>query len=230
MDYSSDQNISQIISSLSHELRTPLTILRSNLQLLKSNNLNLEPTIRAETFQLCEEALHSVTKFLDGIHFLNLANKQELRKNATVFQLDELVENVLNKRNTSFYQSDRIKIDPGFKQKQVCTDRDLLTKVLIHLLDNAYKFSAKEVLVKMNLENQHLTIEIEDQGVGIPPEETSLIFMPFYRCNNVKMLSGTGLGLSIAQKAIKCLDGEIEITSEIKKGTKVKLKILLDEC
>lgn len=230
MDYSSDQNISQIISSLSHELRTPLTILSSNLQLLKSTNLNLEATIRAETFQLCEEALNSVTKFLDGIHFLNLANKQELRKNPTVFNLDELIEEVLNKRNTSFYQSDRIKIEAGFKQMQVCTDRDLLTKVLIHILDNAYKFSAKEVIVKMNIENQYLIIEVEDQGVGIPLGETSLIFMPFYRCDNVKMLSGTGLGLSIAQKAIKCLDGEIEITSEIKKGTKVKLKILLDEC
>ena len=230
MDYSSDQNISQIISSLSHELRTPLTILSSNLQLLKSNNLNLEATIRAETFQLCEEALNSVTKFLDGIHFLNLANKQELRKNPTDFALEELVENVLNTRNTSFYQSERIKFEPGFKQKEVCTDQDLLTKVLIQILDNAYKFSAKEVIVKMNIEDQHLIIEVEDQGVGIPPEEMSLIFMPFYRCENVKMLSGTGLGLSIAQKAIKCLDGEIEITSAIKKGTMVKLKILSDEC
>ncbi len=230
MDYSSDQNISQIISSLSHELRTPLTILSSNLQLLKSNNLNLEATIRAETFQLCEEALNSVTKFLDGIHFLNLANKQELRKNSTIFELDELVENVLNKRNTSFYQSNRIKFEPGFKQKQVYTDQDLLTKVLSHILDNAYKFSAKEVIVRMNIEDQHLIIEVEDQGVGIPPEEMKLIFMPFYRCENVKMLSGTGLGLSIAQKSIKCLDGEIEITSTIKKGTKVKLKILSNEC
>ncbi|WP_082326618.1 sensor histidine kinase [Sunxiuqinia dokdonensis] len=230
MDYSSDQNISQIISSLSHELRTPLTILSSNLQLLKSNNLNLEATVRAETFQLCEEALNSVTKFLDGIHFLNLANKQELRAQPEVFELDQLVHNVLNKRNTSFYGSDRIQVDPGFKQKQVCTDQELLTKVLIHILDNAYKFSAKEVFVKMTVENQHLIIEVEDQGVGIPADEMSLIFMPFYRCENVKMLSGTGLGLSIAHKAIKCLNGEIEITSAIKKGTKVKLKILLDEC
>ena len=230
MDYSSDQNISQIISSLSHELRTPLTILSSNLQLLKSNNLNLEATVRAETFQLCEEALNSVTKFLDGIHFLNLANKQELRAQPEVVELDQLVHNVLNKRNTAFYGSERIQVDPGFKQKQVCTDQELLTKVLIHILDNAYKFSAKEVFVKMTAENQHLIIEVEDQGVGIPADEMSLIFMPFYRCENVKMLSGTGLGLSIAHKAIKCLNGEIEITSAIKKGTKVKLKILLDEC
>lgn len=230
MDYSSDQNISQIISSLSHELRTPLTILSSNLQLLKSNNLNLEATVRAETFQLCEEALNSVTKFLDGIHFLNLANKKELRKNASTFELDEMIETVLNKRNTSFYQSNRIKIEPGFKQKQVCTDKELLTKVLINILDNAYKFSAKEVIVKMNIENQHLIIKIEDQGVGIPPEEMSLIFMPFYRCENVKMLSGTGIGLSIAKKAVDCLDGELNITSKIKEGTKVKLKIRADEC
>jgi len=229
MDYSSDQNISQIISSLSHELRTPLTILSSNLQLLKSNNLDLEATIRAETFQLCEEALNSVTKFLDGIHFLNLANKQELRKNPTAFNLDELIQALVAKRNTAFHQSDRIRIETTFRDRQIVTDKELLTSILIHLLDNAYKFSAKEVIVKMNIENQHLIIEIEDQGVGIPPEEMTLIFMPFYRCENVKMLSGTGLGLSIAQKAIKCLDGEIEITSKLKEGTKVKLKILSDD-
>ncbi|MGQ7869167.1 sensor histidine kinase [Sunxiuqinia sp. sy24] len=229
MEYSSDQNIGQIISSLSHELRTPLTILSSNLQLLKTSNHSLEPTVREETFQLCEEALTAVTKFLDDIHFINLSNKNELKQNRQKVDISQLISNVLASKKTCFYKSNRIKVLSHSKQFFFKTDEALLAKIITNLLSNAYKFSTKEITLKLSNENNHLNIEIEDQGVGIPTDQLEFIFMPFYRCENVKMLSGTGLGLSVAKKAADCLNGEITIDSTLSKGTTVKLKILSDE-
>lgn len=230
MDYSSTQNISQIISSLSHELRTPITILSSNLQLLKNNDSKLDEEMRTETFQLCEEALKSVTNFLDGIHFLNLANKKELKRKDTPINLNQFIKKILNERNTLFYKSDRIKVMIDQQKIDFCTDELLLGKILTNLIENAYKFSAKDVLLTITNDRNFLDINIEDQGVGIPEDKLHSIFLPFFRCENVKMLSGTGLGLPIAQKATDCLGGEITITSTLSKGTKVKLKIPSNEC
>ncbi len=229
MEQSDSYNVKQIISSLSHELRTPLTILSSNLQLLKDHQFKLEEELRKETFQLCEEALHSVTHFLDDIHFLNIANKGELRKNSTKFSIDHMINYILNNHHTKFYHSPRIKTEIHLEDDSFLSDELLLSKAITNLLDNAYKFSGKEVWFKLTNADQCLTIEIEDQGAGIPDGEMDMIFMPFYRCNNVKMLSGSGLGLSITLQAINCLNGEIKIESTLTKGTKVKLKILSDE-
>ncbi|WP_299576955.1 HAMP domain-containing sensor histidine kinase [uncultured Sunxiuqinia sp.] len=229
MEYSSDQNIGQIISSLSHELRTPLTILSSNLQLLKSSNQNLDPILRAETFQLCEEALTAVSRFLDDIHFINLSNKNELKQTPQDVDINQLIAKVLESKNTCFYNSNRIHVFSPSEALVFKTDETLLTKVITNLLSNAYKFSAKEIALRVSNGANQLNIEIQDQGVGIPADQIEFIFMPFYRCENVKMLSGTGLGLSVAQKAANCLNGEIIIDSTLSKGTTAKLKILSDE-
>lgn len=231
MGYSASEDITQIISSLSHELRTPLTILSSNLQLLKQNNLNLEEEVKRETFQLCDEALISVTKFLNGIHFLNAANKKEIKKSVKIIRdIDELVQKILNDKTKSFCQSKRVFVDTNGLKHTICTDELLLSEIIANLLDNAYKFSSKDVFLRIKSEKDIIIIEIEDQGVGIPNDQISLIFNPFYRCDNVKMINGTGLGLSIVQQATECLNGEIKINSTLSKGTNVEIKIPSDEC
>ena len=227
--YSSDQDVGQIISSLSHELRTPLSIISSNLQLLKSNSLDLDSELRSETFLLCEEALASVTHFLDDIHLLNIANKGELKKKPTLININKLIEQIVNQPNTSYYKSNRIKVNANITKTLFYSDERLLNRIISGLLDNAFKFSAKEVTLTVMNDDRWLNIEIEDKGFGIPEEKIELIFKPFYRCENVKMINGSGLGLSIVQKAVECLNGKISIESIVSKNTKVKLKIPSDD-
>ena len=227
--YSPDQNIDQILSSLSHELRTPLSILSSNLQLLKHKD-ELDEDVRIETFQLFEEALASVTYFLNQIHFLNLSNKGELKKQSKTFNIEQLIEKVLSQPNTSFRNSNRIKIESNLQDENFCSDEALVSHILTGLLDNAFKFSIKEVNLHIFNNGNELEFIIEDQGVGIPGNEIDQVFKPFYRCENVKMINGTGLGLSIVKRSIDCLGGIISVESIVSKGTKFKLKIPADEC
>ena len=227
--YRNGQNTDQILSSLSHELRTPLSILSSNLQLLK-NNRNLDESIRLETFQLFEEALLSVNRLLDQIHFLNLANKGELKKSPSLVSVEELIDRLFDQPHPHYYKIDRIKLEKNLSNEKFCTDGLLLEKIISGLLDNAFKFSTKEILLSIADKDGNLTIEISDQGAGIPEQEIDHIFDPFYRCANVKMISGTGLGLSIVKKSLDCLNGSISVESMIAKGTNFKLKIPADEC
>ncbi|WP_321290200.1 HAMP domain-containing sensor histidine kinase [uncultured Sunxiuqinia sp.] len=229
MDYSSPQNIGQIISSLSHELRTPITILSSNLQLLKNKHLLMDEEMRSESFMLCEEALRSVTGFLEGIHFINLANKNEVQKNVSTIKTDEFIEKITNSKSSLFYKSDRIKISEHSHHTTFNSDEHLLIMAVTQLLDNAYKFSAKDVILTISSDDKFVNVTIEDSGVGIPKDKLESIFLPFYRCEEVKMISGIGLGLPIAQKAIERLNGTIEIKSSLSEGTKVEIKVPVNE-
>lgn len=219
----------QILSSLSHELRTPLAILSSNMQLLR-NVSDMEESMRMETFQLFEEALLSVNRLLDQIHFLNLANKGELRKNSNLFNIKEFIHKILDQPNTIYYKTNRIKLEENLRNENFCTDELLLAKIISSLLDNAFKFSTKEVVLSIFDDNEYLHLEISDYGAGIPKSEIEQVFEPFYRCENVKMITGTGLGLSIVEKSLECLNGNISVESMVAKGTNFKLKVPADEC
>ena len=223
-------NVNHIIGSLSHELRTPVAIISSNLQLLKSTNFDLDEDLRSETFSLCEEAVASVSSFLDDIQLLNSANKGELKKNPALFHVEDFIGQILNQPNTIFYQSDRIIVNITSGNPFFCTDEKLLNRIITGLIDNAFRFSLKKVTVSVLNNDDCLEFEISDEGHGIPADELELIYEPFYRCGNVKMISGNGLGLSIAEKVTACLKGNISINSVVSKGTEVRLIIPADNC
>jgi K+-sensing histidine kinase KdpD len=224
MEHPSRKDINQIISSLSHELRTPLSIISSNIQLLKENP-DLDDAVRSETFMLTEGAMAAVMRFLNDVQFVNFANKKELKSNPELFDVGQLVQEILNQTNAIFYQSDRVIVNIKSSDHLFFSDKVLLSRMITSLLDNAFRFSTKEVLLTIMNDRYQMIIEIEDQGYGIPHDQMDLIFTPFYRCDNVKMISGTGLGLAIVKGSLECLGGNIFVDSIVLKGTRVKLII-----
>jgi K+-sensing histidine kinase KdpD len=169
-------------------------------------------------------------RFLNDVQFVNFANKKELKSRPVSFDVKLLVDEILNQTNAIFYQSGRIIANINTSGQFFCSDKVLLSRIVTCLLDNAFKFSAKEVLLTVASSREQLVIEVKDQGYGIPNDQLGLIFTPFFRCDNVKMISGTGLGLSIVKGAVECLNGNIFIDSIVLKGTRVKLIIPSDGC
>ena len=68
---------------------------------------------------------------------------------------------------------------------------------------------------------EELRIVVRDLGIGIPETDLERIFLPFYRCENARLISGTGIGLALVKKLLDQMNGKILIRSEIKKGTEV---------
>ena len=99
-------------------------------------------------------------------------------------------------------------------------DQRLLTQVFTNLLTNAVKFSPPggTVTFRAHYEPDAMVFEIEDEGIGIPPDDLPHIFDDFFRAENVGDVSGTGLGLSIAQKVIAAHDGTIAAHSPYAEG------------
>lgn len=220
----------QIISLISHEMRTPLSIISSNVQLLKSFSFNLDDKMVNDTFMLCEEAISSLTKFIENIYFLNAAFKGEVRVSYSPVNLDSLIDELVKQVPNGEFNCSRIRVVKEIKKDPFFTDKILLKRCLSSLLINALNFSSEDVYLKVLSGENELVITLADQGIGIPSEEEELIFEPFKRCSNVKMISGCGIGLPIVKMCVELLKGSIDFTSKLNQGTKFIVKIRNHEC
>jgi len=121
--------------------------------------------------------------------------------------------------------NERIRLHDGEMNKAATVKANpyLLKIALKNIIDNACKYSEKEVDITLRQEDRHLVLEVKDQGIGIPPEEIEHIFQSFYRGSNTHDYAGQGIGLSLTQKIISAYNARLEISSEIEKGTKVRV-------
>jgi len=103
----------------------------------------------------------------------------------------------------------------------VCLDEKLLRQILINLLSNAIKYSPVSSTIKLEVafEGENLIFQIQDSGIGIPPETLQHLFESFHRGDNVGNIPGTGLGLAIVKKSIDLHDGQITVDSKVGTGT-----------
>jgi len=103
-------------------------------------------------------------------------------------------------------------------------DRDDIERAIGNLVDNALHYSKPEggeVRLRMTTTDEGVTIEVEDNGIGIPSEALGQIFTRFYRAENARQVDpgGTGLGLAITQQIVEQHGGHIEVSSTIGVGT-----------
>jgi signal transduction histidine kinase len=95
-------------------------------------------------------------------------------------------------------------------------------------MDNASKFSSDEVvLVEVGVAEGMLSIVVKDKGVGIPPDDIPKITQPFFRADNVRQIRGTGIGIPLCLRIIQIHDGELDVKSELNKGTVVTIRLPL---
>ncbi len=112
----------------------------------------------------------------------------------------------------------------------VQADRDRLAQILINLVDNAVKYTPRggRVTVRARpVAAARVAIAIEDTGVGIPAEDLPRITERFYRVDKARSreLGGTGLGLAIVKHLVAAHGGQLEIESEVERGTIVRVTL-----
>jgi signal transduction histidine kinase len=134
--------------------------------------------------------------------------------------LEELAETSIDelKRRTAG-DSKGISIEKEFQAglPRVLADPERIQRVLDNLLDNAYQYNLPEgrILVRMTSGENEVQVDIQDSGMGIPPQDQQSVFERFFRGENTLTLgvAGTGLGLSIVRNLIEMHNGRIWLTS-----------------
>ena len=110
-------------------------------------------------------------------------------------------------------------------------DPDRLQQVLLNLIENACKYSAPEAPVELALlaSEAELSIEVRDQGIGVPLEDQNRIFERFQRGSNAPAGEGSGLGLSVVRLLVEGMGGQVSLRSQLGKGSVFSLHLRLVE-
>jgi PAS domain S-box-containing protein len=218
-----------IISTISHEFRTPLTMILGSAQLLRSYGHNWSDEKKLKHFQRVEDCVQHMTQLLEDALFIGKAEAGELQFNPTQLDVKAMTQKIVEEFQGSLTSQQNgqgntlptIAVSVHGDNTQASLDENLMRQALTNLLSNALKFSPKGGIVRCELvvNSVQSIFRIQDEGIGIPPEDTERLFESFYRASNVGTIQGTGLGLAITKKCVDLHQGQITVESEVGVGT-----------
>ncbi|HVW91105.1 MAG TPA: HAMP domain-containing protein [Devosia sp.] len=227
---------SEFLANMSHELRTPLNSLLILSNLLAGNqqgNLNEKQVEFARTINSAGTDLLSLINDILDLSKIESGTVSIDIGEMPVAQLHQHVERTFRQIATDKGLGFTINVDPRLPPA-IRTDEKRLQQVILNLLSNAFKFTAKgEVSLDLSLvedgEAQSLAVAVKDTGIGIPADKQKLIFEAFQQADGTtsRKYGGTGLGLSISREIARLLDGEIRVESAPGKGSTFTLLVPL---
>lgn len=219
-----DQAKSEFLSIASHELRTPLTSIKGSLSLLRSG---IAGTLNDEASQLLAIAEIETDRLIRLINdLLDLAKIEAGRfplhpQWTSAQKLSDVTLQSLN----GFAEQAHVKLASRVENAfEIYIDGDRIQQVLTNLISNAIKFSPQNSTVEVAFvldSNQHVCVEVHDQGRGIAPDDQELIFQKFRQATSESnpLVKGTGLGLAIAKALVEEHGGEIGVRSVVGQGS-----------
>ena len=229
---------SRFLANMSHELRTPLNAVLGYAQVLKrSKNLTEKQVAALNTIHRSgEHLLTLITDILD----ISKIEAGKLMLELRDFSLPGMLRNLMemtriraDMKSISF----ETELDAELPY-MVSGDEKRLRQILLNLLGNAVKFTNEGTVtfratIGRNRGSETsltppLRFEIEDTGIGIPPEHLQQIFEPFQQVGDLRVQGeGTGLGLAISKQIVREMGGELQVWSQVGQGTCFGFEIML---
>jgi CheY-like chemotaxis protein len=220
------------LASLNHEIRTPLSGILGMADLLLETNLDDEQKEYVNAARLCAESLFEI---LNATLEFSALEAGHLSLDESEFSLRDLIESTLAQQALKA-ESKGLKIrasyDAGLPETMV-GDAPRLRQLLGHFMANAIKFThtggVELRVVRDARADDILKIEVEDTGIGIPPDQMDRIFESFRQVDSglSRMYPGLGLGLALARKLASLMQGEISVQSRPGQGSTFTLRVPL---
>ncbi|MGB3532384.1 MAG: ATP-binding protein [Microcoleaceae cyanobacterium] len=208
-------------SMASHDLRTPISIIKISAHLLQDYNQLMSEDKRHRHLERIQKATDSLNQLLEDILTLAHSESYQTTFNPAALDIVSFCQDLVESMQISYCDRYTIRFQHDGDCTPACLDEKLLWHLLNNLLSNAVKYSPKGGLIELRLIAQDETIcfQVEDQGIGISPEDQQNLFKPFFRAANVGTVPGTGLGLAIVQRSVELHGGQLQVESTLGQGT-----------
>lgn len=225
-----DESRQEFVSNVSHELKTPLTSMK-----VLADSLNAQENVPVELYQefmldIADE-IDRENKIINDLLSLVKMDKTSSDLNVETVDINQMIEAILKRLKPIADQKDIDLIYESVREVNAEVDEVKLTLAISNLVENGIKYNKEHGYVKVRLDADHqfFTIDVEDNGIGIPQESIEHIFERFYRVDksHSTKIGGTGLGLAITRNAILMHRGAIKVESKQESGTTFSVKIPL---
>jgi signal transduction histidine kinase len=219
---------SALIANVSHELRTPLSMIRMGAETLK-RGAQLPEKDRADIQEsMLREVLH-LSHLVENV--LDVARLSKSAQPLVFNPVDpvDLVESVVASyeswiRSKGF----ELEVDIDAAPEEQLWDREAVSRALLNLIDNAVKYSGerKRLRIRLAEDEEAVSIEVQDEGIGIQDAELEKIFEPYYRAqfSDTQTRRGAGLGLTLVQQIVHSHGGTIDVDSIPGEGSVFRLR------
>lgn len=224
-----NETLKRFLATFSHELRAPLNAIVGFSEILSTETKNLPPE-KVSNFM---KNIHESGKHLQGLinDILDLskieAGKMDLHIEAyPVSYFTESIERVMQQQ--MMQKKVNLKFDIGHDIEQLVVDQTRFRQILMNLVSNAVKFSRESgnVLVSIKRFVNEIEVAVQDNGIGIKPEDQARLFHAFTQGKNSRGIKeGTGLGLVITKRLVELHGGSMTVESEWGKGATFRFRI-----
>ncbi len=212
----------ELIATVSHDLKNPLSVINGYIELLSMYN-ELNP--RGQEFMtMIRRSIHTMRQLIDDL--LDMAHidaGMEIRPEPIL--LPELIhESIIELLPMAEEKNQQLALEVPQDLPQVAGDERRLRQIIVNLISNAIKYTPPEGIIHVTAyprDDRAVQISIEDNGLGISPEDQAQIFERFYRVRRPETdgIEGTGLGLAIVKSLVEAHGGELGLKSHLGEGS-----------
>ena len=222
----------RFFANVSHEFRTPLTLISGPLEQAYDRMTGNERdggaiSLTSRDYSILRSSVDRLRKLVDQLLALSQLESGKvflkLRKGGVVSFIRRQVLAFV-----SLAEQGNVSLDTCFpdENRDAFYDADKLETIVVNLVANAIKYAPGRgrVSVKLAMEEAYITLEVTDNGPGIPPDQLDHIFERFYRVDGTGV-EGSGIGLALTKELVDVYGGTISVSSAVGKGTTFRLRL-----
>jgi two-component system sensor histidine kinase KdpD len=202
---------SALLTSISHDLKTPLASVLGSAGALRDMSKSLDDVAKADLLATIIEEAERLHRFIANLLDMTRLESGAVVPNAGAYDIGEVIGTTL-RRAGKILARHKVELEVAPDLPMVSVDAVLLEQVLFNLLDNAAKYALPETAIRIKgwRHGDGVSIQVLDEGPGIPADDLERIFEKFYRVQKGdRVRPGTGLGLAISKGFIEAMRGSI---------------------
>jgi len=223
---------SNFIANISHELRTPLTHIKGYLELLVTETLGLLTDEQRHALEVSQRSAGRLENLINNLILFSLASRGKMSLHLAPVDLSRIAGEIVG-YSRSKAADKHVELVNAVQPSlpPVNADAQMISWVIMQLLDNAIKFTQSGGRVTLSIEAEAgsiVQVTVSDTGIGIPRGRIDEIFEPFHQLDgsSTRQQGGTGLGLSLVREILDAHGSVIEVQSEVGKGSRFRFPLI----